>query len=273
MSMKKLAFTAAISILPSCCIAGLAPLPGTLLVTCSTLGNGVIRQYDALTGQQVGSLQVLIDGQPASLLGEIAWANGHIYVGAYRLQQPFGGIGIVDAVAGTFNSIVSMSVGSNMDAFQGGFIAGQEGTGRGVYDANFNPIGGGFALDDPSIFVDDFRGTATTPDGFVTTCAGLYGELIFWSSTGQHQGNSFFNNSNPVGELLGLEYDESNGAFWIGEAAGTSMLRYYVPSSPNQVWSTSVPGVISDLAYIPIPAPAGLCAVGAASTLLLRRRR
>jgi hypothetical protein len=232
----------------------------------------LIRQYDAFTGQQVGSLQVVLSGQPADSLGAIGYLNGHIYVGASRFQQPFGGMGTVDPLTGEFTALVPLSTGSNLDSFQGGFIAGQEGAGRGLYDANFNPIGS-FTLDEPTGIEDNYYGTATTSTGFATTWVNSFSLIFFWSNTSQFAGERSFNNNNPVGPLFGLEYDEANNGFWIGEGSSTSMIRYYGPSSPNQVWSSSVPGVISDLAYIPIPAPSGIGLVGAASLLCLRRRR
>lgn len=254
--------------------AALAPLPGSILVTRDQ--HGSILQYDALTGQQIGNLDVYANQQQfAGILG-IAVKNNTIYVSGGAAGNPLNGTGTVDPVTGQFVPVHTGLFLQNFDTLSDGFLAGGEGQFRGVYSNTFQGLYG-VRLEPGNGEQPDYYGTATTSNQIITTWYNSNHEIQFWDYSGNRIGIRQFINPNPQGQLHGLEYDEESNAFWVSDTGGSiSILRRYGPISSTPEWSVPIPGagIGLDLAYIPIPAaPTALMFTAGLLTLGARRKR
>ncbi len=269
-----LSATSLLTLFASASHAGLVPLPGTILA--STQSSGTILQYDALTGAQVGSLQVTIDGQPADVLQGIDVLGDQIMVGAAR-QFVGGGTGVVDPATGTIVFVTTALVPTAFDHLNdNNFITGDVGRFRGVYNSSFQLVEVVEQIFAPGTYsTQEFRGVAGTSTGFATTYQPYFDEIQLWARTGAYLGVRSFNNDD-FGSLNNcLEFDAATNAFWFGEAgiSSTSRIKRYNPTSPNAEWTASLPGYLTDLAYIPIPSPHAVGLFAVSSLALATRRR
>lgn len=254
----------------------LVPLPGTLLATMN--GSNTILQYDAMTGQSLGSLQVQVGGQPATYASGIAVLNGSIYVSAHR-QGLSDVIGILDTTSGSVSVLrESFGVPPAMDAKGDMIVVGGGGAPSvSLRDPNtFDEIALIPYFFAPGTFPDFyFMGVAATSTGFVSTYNNFWYDIQFWTNTGTYDGRRTVNAPlvNPIIPDA-LDYDEETGAFWLGlnGGSGSAGIRRYGPTSPNPEWTVTFPGQVIDIAYTPIPAP-GFAGLFTAAVILTTRRR
>lgn len=262
-----------ISMFASVSNGSLMPLPGTVLA--STQSSNTIFQFDGLTGTLIGTLDVITGGQSLGSLAGIDVYNNQIVVSGGN-SVVGGGTGIVNMVSGEIQFLTTTYAPQYIDHLDSGnFIIGGAGRFRGLRNELFRPVGSiqlQFAAG--TYFLEEFRGVAATSTGFATTYQPYFDEIQLWNLQGQYQGRRQFAND-AFGLENMLEYDATTNAFWFGETnLATSRIKRYGPSSPNAEWSINVPGVLNDLAYIPVPAPgaAAICAVGTLMGTIRRRR-
>ena len=253
--------------------AALVDLPGTLLVTSAF--SGQLRQYNATTGQLVGSLQITLNNQPAISTIGVGVLNGSIYMSGY--SAVIGGVGIVNPQTGAINATELPVSTANIDDQNGNLVFGSGGRPYRIYDPMFNQIGDGLLTVAAGTFTSEmFVGLAATSNGFVTSYNPFWNQIQFFDSLGFYDHSYFFNNPVSTFAPCALEFDEQTSEFWFAQTDGTSsIIKRYADGDPNAQWTINVPGYIADLAYIPIPSPnsLGLVALSSIASVSRRRRR
>ena len=249
--------------------AALTSLPGTILVTDQS--NGTIRQYNASTGQLVGTVATRIaDGSLADGAIGIAQVEGTIYCHAWR-TGPVQSFGVLNPQTGQITTslplVSSASLGILFNTFvtvsnRSVFRYGLDGT----YIASQN-------LDGNGVTTGSFMGFACDGTRYITTSDTYVNEVEYWTLDGLGAG---IRHLNGVPEsFYGLDVDPQSGNLWVIRSdTSTSWVSLYTPQSPNPVWSSSFNGFGRDVVYFPIPSAGTLCViVGTLGTFARIRRR
>jgi hypothetical protein len=263
--------------------AALAPLPGTLLVGMQ--GSGVIRQYSATTGVEVGSLQLLrSNGSQFSTARSLTFANGQLYATASSVDGPV--FGTVNPVSGTV-SPTPLSTGFNPTRLGTRNNELLQVSWENLFVYNSSLTFTDFIMLTPppgTYFFDEIGGIAYDANGnrFVTS-NGRTSEnnrVMYWRPDGTLEGQRNFNPV-PGFTIQSIDMDANNNDLFVTFQGGTSdqgFLRKYAFGAEDPLWSVPILGngnfgTIQDIVYIPIPTPATLLPTLALSLFAARRRR
>lgn len=252
--------------------ATLVALPGTILATDQN--TGLLWQFDAQSGTQVGSLQLRREGANATASFAVGTLNGVLYASAAG-PSLITAVGTVNTASGDLSTF-GVNGGGNLDELNGQLVISSGFTSYGLYDSMMNPQGGGFLGVLPGTYTNEtFPGFAATSTNFITSYFDYQNEIQFWNAAdGRYVRRLVFNNPVSTFHPCALEYDEVANDFWFAETTGLqSRIKRFENGNPDAVWTINVPGYIRDLAYIPIPAPGFAGLFTAASVAAAARRR
>jgi hypothetical protein len=245
----------------------LAPFPGTIVVSDQT--SGTLRQYDAASGQLVGSV-VALSNMSARTHG-ITNFNGELY-GYVSIGATTEYFGRIDPATGAVTPLSSGNLirFNALATLDGTFVA--LGSDWNVY--RFSSQGDLVS----TTLLNDFGGWNQYQTGGLACDGGTYltsttsvEQVKFWSLNGQ---GSTQRSLNAVSSIHGVEYESATGRAWTVSSDGSfTSVRMFEPATPTQVWSATFNGFGTDAAYFPIPAPGGVVAGLAIAFITTRRRR
>lgn len=262
--------------------AALAPLPGTVLVGYQ--GSGIVRQYSASTGAEIGSLQLRsASGTLYNNTTSLAYVNNQLYASASSIDGIFGqvdtGTGVITSTPLSLGFYPTRLATRNNELLQVSW--------ENLFVYNSSLTFTDFIMLTPppgTYFFNEVGGIAYDAIGnaFVTSNGGT-GEnnrVMYWRPDGTLEGQR---NINPLPgfTIQSIDMDANNNDLFVTFQGGTSdqgFLRKYAFGAEDPLWSVPILGngnfgTIQDIVYIPIPTPATLLPTLALSLFATRRRR
>lgn len=257
--------------------AALNLTPGSLIVSSST--NGVLRQVDPVTGVVLSSLQVrTASGVPFSSLLAVTVVSNEVYA----LDGDRGGR--INTTTGTFTPLFQ-DFGDGLGSLNGNLIT-SSGTSSIATWSTTGTLLSTTMLDLATAGISDvswrLRDVAIRGTHFAMLYETEADALTDFSVYNFRQDGSYVGTSvNYIRPNLylaqGFDIDPANNSRWVALRRWddfNSQLRLYDQSNINAIRTFTVNfGAVSDVAIVPIPAPASVALLGLAASLAHRRKR